>query len=327
MQNRGLLLLLFVGAGSIGYLFLGSQPDLFGQQAPRSLELIRPKEYPLKLDKELGVPAARLEEGRLHQVAVTLVEIPPGGKLEPHRHLAEEFVYIVSGKGYTTMWNGSEAEKKRYGWTEGDLLSPTLNAWHQHVNVSPDTPARYLSVTTAPLSEKLFKNHVFLYSNDFRFEEFWEWSLIQKPQYVGSKGTEMLAGHLLPDLSNRELREGNPGLRGISIGHPRGMAGNRLLGMEVRELSTANAITTSHRKLWDSVYYILKGDGSIVVEREGESERRLDWTEGDLFFVEAYDYGQFHARGGPGGRWLQMNTSGYFRELGLDKYGIQNKVK
>src|SRR5881397_2720990 len=91
-------------------------------QAQGSGELLRPKEMPLKVDKELGVPALRMGVGNLHQVDVTLVEIPPGGKLAPHRHFAEEMILIISGKGYTTLWNGADSGKQqKFEWTEGDL--------------------------------------------------------------------------------------------------------------------------------------------------------------------------------------------------------------
>ena len=56
------------------------------------------------MDKELGAPALRIGQGKLHQVFVTVVEIPPGGKLARQKHLAEEMILIISGKGYTTMW-------------------------------------------------------------------------------------------------------------------------------------------------------------------------------------------------------------------------------
>ncbi len=72
---------------------------LFGKvssQAQGTGELLRPKDMPLKLDKELGVPALRIGQDKLHQVDVTEVEIPPDGKLAPHKHLAEEMILILS---------------------------------------------------------------------------------------------------------------------------------------------------------------------------------------------------------------------------------------
>src|SRR5579885_2001491 len=167
-----LAVVLVIGAAGAALFFtvrLAAQPD-----GSASDEILRPKEMKLSLDKDLGVPAAHIGAGKLHQVDVTLVEIPPGGKLAPHRHLAEEMILIISGKGYTMMWNGKETGKKqKYEWTEGDMLSPSLNAWHQHFNASADTPARYLSITTAPLTVNLFHNAAFLNANDFTFDDRW----------------------------------------------------------------------------------------------------------------------------------------------------------
>lgn len=89
------------------FLQLGS-PLLFGQEIPSSDEVIRVADYPLVLNEKLGVRTAALGVGRLHQIDATLIEIPPGGKLEPHQHLAEEIIYVVSGRGYTDMWVNSE---------------------------------------------------------------------------------------------------------------------------------------------------------------------------------------------------------------------------
>jgi len=161
-------------------------------QAQSSGELLRPRQMPLKVDKDLGVPALRIGVGKLHQVDVTLVEIPPGGKLPPHRHLAEEMILIISGKGYTTLWNGAESGKQqRFEWTEGDLLSPPLNVWHQHFNPS-NMPARYLSMTTAPLTENVFKNVAFLNSNDFTFPDRWNKAVsLKNPERKSICGSDL----------------------------------------------------------------------------------------------------------------------------------------
>ena len=62
----------------------GANTPPWAQDGKRTSEIIRPKEMPLTFDKELGVPAVRIGQGKLHQVDVTLVEIPPRGKLAPH---------------------------------------------------------------------------------------------------------------------------------------------------------------------------------------------------------------------------------------------------
>ena len=105
-------------------------------------DIIRLADYPLILDDELGVRTAQVGVGRLHQVDATLIEIPPGGRLPAHRHLAEEIIYIVSGSGYTNMWVQTEDSLHRYDWDAGDLISPSLNTWHQHFNPSADIAAR-----------------------------------------------------------------------------------------------------------------------------------------------------------------------------------------
>jgi quercetin dioxygenase-like cupin family protein len=145
----------------ISIVLLTSISNLPAQTIPLSDETIKLDTYPVKLNKEEGASFAQLGEGRLQQVDATLVEIPPGGQLPPHRHMAEEILYIISGEGYTTMWPRKDANKERYDWVAGDLLSPSLNAWHQHVNASPDTPARYISITTTPVSKNLFPIPIF----------------------------------------------------------------------------------------------------------------------------------------------------------------------
>lgn len=308
----------------------GAGHSLSQQARPSSAqqEVIHAKNQPLSMDGALGVPAAEIGKGRLHQVDAKLVELPPGGSLPAHRHLAEEMIYVVSGKGYTLMWNGS-GKKQRYDWNEGDLLSPTLNAWHQNFNESRDQPARYLSITTAPLMLNIFQNAGFISSNNFLFDERWENSVGQKTEDAGKDTTgpevvEMHVGHLLPNLRNREMKDRGQEMTGVTITPNGDMAGNRLLEMEIREFATPTSTTPEHRHLWEVVYYVLKGNGYSYLQREGEPERRIDWGEGDIFVVEANEYHNQRPRGVPGARFLQIKASGYFERVGIDKYTMQN---
>ena len=321
----------WIQASALGALVLLVGGTRLNAQQEKSVhETLRPKEMPLKMDKELGVPAAKIGEGKLHQVDVTLIEIPPGGKLAPHKHMAEEMILIVSGKGYTEMWNGKAGKKEKVDWSEGDMLSPSLNAWHQHFNPSPNTPARYVSITTAPLTDNVFKNAAFLNNNDFSFAERWEKASGRKePVHYGNATTgpdtvRYLAGLAFPNLRNRGLGDRGEKMLGITIDPEGDMAGNELFEVEVREFTDPNSTSPEHRHLWETVYYILKGDGYVTMQREGEAERRMDWKEGDLFLVEANEYHNHRPRS-IGARFLQFKASGYFRRVGIDKYLMQNK--
>ncbi len=270
-------------------------------QAQNSADVIHMKDHPVKLDKAYGAAIARIGEGRLHQVDATIVEIPAGGKLEPHKHLAEEAIFVISGKGYTEMWVANGAKKERFDWKEGDLLSPTMNVWHQHVNASPDAPARFLSVTTTPLLRSLVPEPAFATSVDFPFADRWTKSLkVKDPVYVpgatsGSETVRMKVGNLLPDVANRAMKRqiadaDNPKSPrnledGITIGPEEDMASNRLLEMEVREMTAMEGTSPDHRHLWEVVYLCFKGEMQSKLQREGEPVRDLRWKAGDLMIV------------------------------------------
>jgi quercetin dioxygenase-like cupin family protein len=310
-----------------------SQSESKAPAAPppvESHETIRIQNHPVTFDPQLGAGVAKIGEGKFHQLDVTLVEIPSGKQLAPKRLLAEEMIYIVSGEGYTLMWNGADKKQERYNWKQGDFLSPTMNAWRQHFNTSPSQPARYLSVSTAPLTATVFQNPAFLSMVDFNFDERWKDNLARaEAKYVpggeGADSTRMKVGHFLPDLIHREMIDRGEGQTGITIRPEGDMANNHILEMELREFTDANGSSPYHRHFWETVYLVLKGNGSALLQKEGGQERRVDWTEGDLFLVEAHEYHNHTPRGGPGARFLQMKPSGYFRDVGLNAFMSQNK--
>jgi quercetin dioxygenase-like cupin family protein len=304
----------------LSYVLSGGVPVTFGQEVPLSEETINLKQHKVSGDKTSGVAVSRIGD-QLFQMEVTLVEIPPGGQLPPRRRMAEEMVYIVSGSGYTTMWLKEGGKKERYDWNEGDMLSPTLNSWHQHFNGSPDSPARYLLVSSVPLMRSMFNDPGFIENNNYAFEERWKKNIAQQPEYtpVGSEGAEivrMRVGHHITNLPGRDMRERRKGVLGITIRPDGDMANGNIMEWEVREYQQQDSVSPQHRHPWETVYHIMSGEGYAILQRDGEPKRRVNWQAGDLFVVEANEYHELRPRNGSSPRFWQMKASGLLYKIG-----------
>ena len=69
-------------------------------------------------------------------------EIAPGGRSGKHRHPADEWLYVVKGRGYD-VHDGVE-----WVWEEGDLICVPPMATHQHFNDDPNEPALLISASS-----------------------------------------------------------------------------------------------------------------------------------------------------------------------------------
>ena len=68
-----------------------------------------------------GLAARICLEGTGETNDAYVCEIPPGKALKPQRHLFEELIYIVSGRGATTVWNDPQS-KHTFEWQDGSVF-------------------------------------------------------------------------------------------------------------------------------------------------------------------------------------------------------------
>jgi quercetin dioxygenase-like cupin family protein len=121
-------------------------------------KVVRPNDMPWEMARQ-GLLKHLLNEQmntRIETVDAYMQIIPPGSKSGKHRHLAEECVYVLEGRGYdlhqdcdveitdTYHWTPQE-EVKRYEWEAGDVIYIPPNTIHQHFNADPDHPVRLIS--------------------------------------------------------------------------------------------------------------------------------------------------------------------------------------
>ena len=123
-------------------------------------KIVHPEDMPWELSRQ-GLLKHLLNEGmntRMETVDAYMLVIAPGSRSGRHRHLAEECLYVLEGRGYdlhqdcdveitdTYHWKPQD-EVKRYEWEAGDVIYIPPNTIHQHFNADPERPVRLISAT------------------------------------------------------------------------------------------------------------------------------------------------------------------------------------
>jgi quercetin dioxygenase-like cupin family protein len=122
-------------------------------------KIVHPEEMPWEMSRQ-GLLKHLLNEAmntRMETVDAYMLVIPPDSRSGKHRHLAEECLYVLEGRGYdlhqdcdveitdTYHWKPQD-EVKRYDWEAGDVIYIPPNTIHQHFNADPERPVRLISV-------------------------------------------------------------------------------------------------------------------------------------------------------------------------------------
>ena len=121
-------------------------------------KVVHPQDMPWELARQ-GLLKHLLNEEmntRMETVDAYMQILPPGSRSGKHRHLAEECLYVLEGRGYdlhqdcdveitdTYHWKAQD-EVKRYEWEAGDVIYIPPNTIHQHFNADGQRPARLIS--------------------------------------------------------------------------------------------------------------------------------------------------------------------------------------
>lgn len=234
---------------------------------------------PLKWWERMGANGVLIMlEGTGYQDDAYVLGIPPGESTRPQRHLFEELVYVLDGRGATSVWI-DERRKQSFEWQRGSLFAIPLNAWYQHFNGQGDREARLLAVTDAPLVFNLFHNEDFIMNNPYVFADRFR----GEEGYFAGKGIlhrdRVLVTNFVADVPNL-----------IPIEWQERGRGNRTMFFELAESTMGAHVSEfpvgrykkAHRHGPGAHVVILSGQGYSLLWPEGKPKMKVDWKPGSM---------------------------------------------
>ena len=224
-------------------------------------------------------------------------EIPPAKSLEPQRQLFEEMIYILDGRGSTTVWNDA-GQRITFEWKAGAMFAIPLNAWHQHFNGSGKERARFVAVTNGPPVINLFEDVGFVFNTAHDFKNRFS----GEPDYFSGKGEQkglLLETNFVADAINLPLISARE--RGAGGGHIRFNLARGSMNCHISQFPVGT-YKKGHCHGPGAHVIILSGEGFSLMWPEGEAPRRYEWHVGsmivppNMWFHQHFNTGSTPAR-------------------------------
>jgi len=224
-------------------------------------------------------------------------EIPPGKQLEPQRQLFEEMIYVLDGRGSTTVWNDA-GKRVSFEWQAGSLFAIPLNAFCQHFNGSGKDAARFVSVTNGPGIINLYEDIDFIFGTQYDFKSRFS----GEPDYFDNKGEQkglLLETNFVADAVNLPLISAKE--RGAGGGHIRFNMAKGSMNSHISQFPVGT-YKKAHCHGPGAHVIILSGSGYSLMWQEGEEPRRYDWKDGtmivppNMWFHQHFNTGSEPAR-------------------------------
>jgi oxalate decarboxylase/phosphoglucose isomerase-like protein (cupin superfamily) len=232
-------------------------------------------------------------------------EIPPGKELAPQHQLYEEMIYVLDGRGSTTVWN--EAGKRiAFEWKAGAIFAIPLNAWHQHFNGSGSEPARYVAVTNAPVVINAFGDLDFVFNSRRDFTDRFN----GEPEYFANRGEQrglLLDTNFVADAVNLPLIAARE--RGAGGGHIRFSMARGHMNSHISQFPTGT-YKKAHAHGAGAHVIIMSGEGYSLMWPEGEEPKRYEWREGSMIVPPNLWFHQHFNTGTVPARYLAFKAEG-----------------
>jgi len=252
----------------------------------------------LKLAGQEGVTEARI------------TEIPPGKTLPPMKFAFDEAVYVLDGRGLTTVWAEGGAGTT-FEWQAHSMFLLPRHGFHQLSNTHGSRPARLLHYNYLPTSMASVPDPDFYFSNTYSTPELsTKGELYSEAQVVRGEGPGggygYWVGNFFPDMRAWDrlnpYRGRGAGGHAVWIQFPTSPIWSHMSVFPSRTYKKA------HRHGPGVVIVIPGGEGFSVMWPEGKDKVFIPWHEGSVFVPPNRWFHQHFNVGGEPGRYLALHS-------------------
>ena len=226
--------------------------------------------------------------GRGDFMANYVIEVDPGAKTRPVKHLYEAFFYVLEGYGSTMVWlpNG---EKRSFEWGPKALFAVPLNCLYQVFNHSGRERVRLSCTNDAPLTLNLYHNEAFVFDNPFSFPErtglanYYEGEGEHTPVHRGMNVATLNVWetnfiHDLTSFKLYALNERGKGSKNVSF-----VLADGTMHAHTSE-TPAGRYKKAHRHAAGTHVHAVDGEGYTLLWHEGDSEfKEFPWRHGFMY--------------------------------------------
>ena len=266
--------------------------------------------------RERGCSAAFLKLAGQEAVSEARVsEIPAGQTLPANKFGFDELVYVVDGRGLTTVWREDGGASTSFEWQTHSLFLIPRHYRHQLSNTQGQRPARLLHYNYLPFIMDALPDAGFFFENPYASpapsngqlgDLFSEAKAVERNRPGGGKAFTWV-GNFFPDMLAWDK---------LSSGEGRGFASS-LVSMRFpgSPLTSHMAVfppftyKKAHRHGPGVVIIVLDGEGFSIMWPEGEEKSSISWQGGSVFVPPNRWFHQHFNAGSTPARYLALHSA------------------
>jgi len=238
-----------------------------------------------------------------------LTEIPAGESTRPLKFALDEVVYVLDGRGLTTIWYDHSSTKRRFEWQQHSMFVLPHGCHHQFSNMQGGKPVRLLHYSYLPLALSAVPDPDYFFNSPYsspdglsnQEELYSEAKLVQMSQSDEGLGLRAFwYGNFFPDMKawdklDTNVRRGAGG-RSVYIQFPDSEVTAHM------SVFPAQTYKKAHRHGPGRAIIIPAGEGYSVMWEEGKEKIVCPWhecsmlTPPDRWFHQHFNAGASTAR-------------------------------